>query len=81
MGKVFDGIQRPLELFQEKSGAFIPRGISMPGIDLEKMWHFVPQIKAGEEVSFQNKLGEVKETQSIITVSYTHRDVYKRQSL
>ncbi|MEM3482746.1 MAG: hypothetical protein QW091_00880, partial [Candidatus Micrarchaeaceae archaeon] len=33
IGKIFDGLQRPLELMEKKEGAFIRRGISAERID------------------------------------------------
>ena len=37
---IYDGIQRPLPLIEKESGAFIARGIHVPGIDREKKWDF-----------------------------------------
>lgn len=46
IGNVFDGIQRPLNKIKEMSDSgFIKRGIDAPGIDLDKLWHFIPKIE------------------------------------
>jgi len=60
---IYDGIQRPLPLIEEASkSAFIARGISVPGIDREKKWDFVPVAKTGDKVVEGDVLGEVQET-------------------
>jgi V/A-type H+-transporting ATPase subunit A len=60
---IYDGIQRPLGLIQEKSGSqFIARGIEATGIDLEKKWDFKPLAHVGDTVSEGDFLGEVQET-------------------
>jgi V/A-type H+-transporting ATPase subunit A len=64
---VYDGIQRPLSLIEEKSGDhYIARGIEASGIDLERKWDFKPVVSAGDDVSEGDILGEVEET-SLIT--------------
>jgi V/A-type H+-transporting ATPase subunit A len=60
---IYDGIQRPLKVIEEKSGShFIARGIEASGIDREKKWSFKPTVKSNEEVTEGDILGEVKET-------------------
>ena len=66
MGNIFDGIERPLHVLKQKSGDFIERGMDCVGVDLEKIWHFVPTRKIGEIVHFNSILGEVPETELII---------------
>lgn len=66
MGNIFDGIERPLHVLKQKSGDFIERGMDCVGVDLEKIWHFVPTRKIGETVHFNSILGEVPETELII---------------
>lgn len=66
MGNIFDGIERPLHVLKQKSGDFIERGMDCVGVDLEKIWHFVPTMKIGETVHFNSILGEVPETELII---------------
>ncbi len=62
MGNIFDGIQRPLKTLQQLSGDFIERGMDCIGVDLEKIWHFVPTVKIGEPIYLNSIIGEVKET-------------------
>jgi len=66
MRSIYDGIERPLDLIFKESGAFIARGVQVPGIDREKMWEFKPVKKQGEKVEGGDILGEVRETSLII---------------
>ena len=60
---IYDGIQRPLDKIHEISGAFIGRGISVPKISKEKIWHFIPTAVKGNVVSGGDILGTVQETE------------------
>ncbi len=62
----YDGIQRPLQLIEKESGAFIARGIHVPGIDRERKWDFKPVANSGDQVSEGDVLGEVQETTLIL---------------
>ena len=49
---IFDGIQRPLELIEEKvGGPFITRGIEVPSLNRSTQWDFVPRISVGTQVA------------------------------
>jgi V/A-type H+-transporting ATPase subunit A len=61
LSSIYDGIQRPLPELVKKSGSFISRGISVPGIDKEKKWEFAPTARKGDRVSGGDILGTVKE--------------------
>jgi len=50
---------------KEVSGDFIERGIDRVGVDVQKVWHFVPTVKVGDKVSMNTIIGEVKETELI----------------
>ena len=63
---IYDGIQRPLPILEEKMGSFIERGVDAPGLDHEKKWEFKPTMKKGESVSHGNIIGEVEETEGMI---------------
>ncbi len=65
---IYDGIQRPLDIIREKTGDNITRGISLPGLNREKLWKFVPTKKKGDKVIAGDIIGEVLET-----VLVTHR--------
>lgn len=59
---MYDGIQRPLEAMRQQVGANITRGISVPSLDREKKWSFVPVVKPGDSVEAGDILGTVQET-------------------
>ncbi len=59
---MYDGIQRPLEAMREKSGSNITRGISVPSLDREKKWEFVPRVEVGDQVESGDIIGTVQET-------------------
>jgi len=61
LSSIYDGIQRPLPLLVERSGSFISRGISVPGINKEKKWDFIATAKTGDRVGEGDILGTVKE--------------------
>ncbi len=63
---IFDGIQRPLEPMFQKQGHTIHRGVSLPSLDREKKWHFIPSIKAGDPIVAGDILGTVQETELIL---------------
>jgi V/A-type H+-transporting ATPase subunit A len=42
IGTIYDGIQRPLKLLYEKTGAFMSPGIRADSLDPQKKWAFVP---------------------------------------
>ena len=68
LGNMFDGIERPLNRINEKYGNFIPEGIGMMNLDLEKPWAFEPVVKVGDVLGRGAVVGTVEETEII-----THR--------
>lgn len=63
---IYDGLQRPLPKLAEKWGSSISRGVTYPGLDHEKKWHFVPTVKQGDAISGGQILGTVQETKNIV---------------
>ncbi len=61
LSSVYDGIQRPLPLLRDKTGDFIFRGVTAPGLDREKKWDFNPVVKKGDAVSPGQIIGTVME--------------------
>src|SRR3989344_6816426 len=55
---IYDGIQRPLPVLQEKMGDFILRGANANGLNHEKKWKFKPIKKKGDKVKHGDILGE-----------------------
>ncbi|MFQ5920901.1 MAG: V-type ATP synthase subunit A, partial [Nitrososphaerales archaeon] len=66
IGKIYDGIQRPLDDIAKLSGAFIGRGISTEPVDLHKKYNFTPTVKVGDELKAGSKIGQVEETPLLI---------------
>jgi V/A-type H+-transporting ATPase subunit A len=61
LSSIFDGVQRPLPKLAEKSGDFILKGISVPGLDRNVTWQFTPLVKAGDSVTGGDVIGTVPE--------------------
>ncbi len=59
---IYDGIQRPLDIIYHEAGDYITRGLDLPGLDRNKIWHFVPLKKVGEVVQGGDILGTIQET-------------------
>jgi V/A-type H+-transporting ATPase subunit A len=62
VSSIYDGIQRPLDVIQDREGNFVTRGIDVPSLDREKKWDFLPLVSKGQKVSPGDFLGEVDET-------------------
>lgn len=65
IGNIFDGIERPLRVMEEQSGAFIARGLNV-SLDMEKKWATHMTVKVGDNVSSGTIIAEVPETESIV---------------
>ncbi len=59
---IFDGVQRPLDIIAEESGAFIAKGVEAAPLDTKKRWQFVPTAKKGTKVEGGSIIGYVQET-------------------
>jgi V/A-type H+/Na+-transporting ATPase subunit A len=62
IGRIYDGIQRPLDQIAQKSGDFIGRGIATTAVDMNKKYRFTPVVKSGDEITGGSVLGTVEET-------------------
>jgi V/A-type H+/Na+-transporting ATPase subunit A len=62
---MFDGIQRPLNAVMSAAGNFLTKGVSVPSLDREKKWHFVPSLKVGDKIKPGYIIGTVQETSVI----------------
>ena len=67
LGQIFDGVQRPLNKIMQQSGEHISRGLEVPALDRDKIWHFVADKKlvVGSRLSGGEILGKVTETPTI----------------
>jgi len=66
IGNIFDGIQRPLVEIMKASGTNLKRGVEIPALSRDKIWHFVPAVKIGDEVEAGDIIGTVAETDLVI---------------
>jgi len=66
IGTIYDGIQRPLEEIYAISENFIERGIQLPSLNRDKIWHFVPaDLKIGQPLTGGMVLGTVRESERV----------------
>ena len=66
IGSIYDGIQRPLvDIMKQTNSNLLARGIEVPSLNREKVWHFTPIAKAGDHVIGGDILGSVQETHII----------------
>jgi V/A-type H+-transporting ATPase subunit A len=72
---IFDGIERPLEVIAEQSGAFIPRGANIDSLDIKKKWDVTVQVSVGDFVSGGTIIATVPETTAIVHKSMVPPDV------
>ncbi len=63
---IFDGIQRPLNVLMQESGARIGRGIEVHSVDRNRKWHFVPVAKVGDKLVAGDVVGTVQETPAVL---------------
>jgi V/A-type H+-transporting ATPase subunit A len=62
---IFDGVQRPLPVIEQKTGSFIGRGMRLMPLYHKDKWKFSPAIKVGTKVSGGEILGSVPETEAL----------------
>jgi len=62
IGRIYDGIQRPLDEIAKKSGSFISKGIATTPLDMKKKYRFLPKVRVGDNVIAGSVLGVVEET-------------------
>ena len=66
VGGVFDGIQRPLTTINEKSGAFIGRGLDVVALDRDIKWQVELSVKVGDELKSGDIYALVQETELVM---------------
>ncbi len=70
ISNIFDGIERPLKEIADRSGSFIPRGVSVDSLDTAKLWDVHMTIKPGDKVYGGTIIAEVPET-----IAITHKSM------
>lgn len=63
---IYDGIQRPLNVIRDIAGNNLTRGIEVPALNRETVWHFTPTVKPGDKVVAGDILGTVQETDIVL---------------
>ncbi len=64
---IYDGIQRPLDDIMKISGSnLLKRGVEVPALKRDLIWHFVPTVKAGDNVQAGDIIGTVQETPIVV---------------
>ena len=66
ISSIYDGIQRPLDAIMAVSGNSLQRGVEVPSLKRDVLWHFVPTAKAGDSVTGGDVLGTVQETEVVL---------------
>jgi len=67
LGKIFDGVQRPLDKIFAESGDYIARGLNIDPLARDQRWSFVSnnRLPIGTQVAPGILLGKVQETPTI----------------
>lgn len=65
LGRVYDGLQRPLDKMAEMGWDFIKRGLTASPLSNDILWDFTPRVKQDQLVSPGEVLGVVPETSII----------------
>ena len=66
ISSIYDGIQRPLDAIMAVSGNSLQRGVEVPSLKREAVWHFTPTAKSGDSVTGGDVLGTVQETEVVL---------------
>ena len=67
IGSIYDGIQRPLDDIMKVTGNnLLERGVSVPALKRDPLWHFKPTVKEGDIVTGGDCIGTVQETAIVV---------------
>jgi V/A-type H+-transporting ATPase subunit A len=65
LGNVFDGVQRPLQRLAVLEGDFMGRGQHATPLDRDRLWEFVPRVRADDRLRPGAVFGVVQETTAL----------------
>lgn len=66
ISKIFDGIERPLtEIMRSSNNSFIPEGIGLISLDMEKLWDITVTVKIGDYLNPGSCYATTQETVQI----------------
>ena len=64
---IYDGIQRPLDdIMKATESNLLKRGVEVPALKRDLVWHFVPTVQAGDQVETGDIIGTVQETPIVV---------------
>lgn len=66
ISNIFDGIERPLKALNEKSGAFLDRGVSCDNLDTERLWDVKISVSVGDNVTEGQIFAQTPENDGIM---------------
>lgn len=84
LGQVYDGLQNPLPQMAEKFGFFLPRGVQLNALDLNRKWRFNSVVKNKKNKLYKGSfLGYVQEGifKHYISVPFYLQGEYTLESL
>jgi V/A-type H+-transporting ATPase subunit A len=61
LGQIYDGLQNPLDVLASEYGYFLPRGVDVPALDVDRKWAFTPVVQAGIKLGASAVIGTVQE--------------------
>ena len=61
--QIYDGLQNPLPELAAAYGFFLPKGVVLNALSIDRKWKFTPLVKKGDVVQKGHYLGWVPETQ------------------
>lgn len=61
LGQIYDGLQNPLDVMAGEYGYFLPRGVDLPALDLQRKWTFTSAVAPGARLSAGAVIGWVQE--------------------
>jgi len=61
LGRVYDGLQNPLNDLAARYGFFLKRGVILEALDSQRSWDFTPLVEVGQTVTGGDALGFVPE--------------------
>ncbi|NCB73837.1 MAG: V-type ATP synthase subunit A [Clostridia bacterium] len=65
LSNIYDGIARPLRRISEMAGSFIAKGITLPALDMEKLWDVKLDVKEGMDASGGMVFARTQESDAI----------------
>ncbi len=79
LGRLYDGLQNPLNRLAEAYGFFLERGRYISALPKDIKWEFTPKVKVGEKVRAGDTIGTVEEGifEHKIMVPFYMPDVYE----